>query len=83
MLDGCSDDQVGAGQDRIIGKMMLRESAFPKSKPFCQHNLLEHFGIGLIVRHPTALTVEKKSEIHSRFLLVGNSVLVFMSRILV
>src|SRR4029453_19186928 len=52
-----SDYQIGTGQDRVVSEVMLGEPALPEPKRFCQHDLVEHLGVGLIMRHAPPLTV--------------------------
>src|SRR6266511_1299296 len=68
-LNGRGNHQVGAGQEGIIGEVMLGEPALAQPECFRQSNLIEHFSVGLIMGHAPSLTVVEQSEIHVPLLL--------------
>ena len=60
------DHQIRTRQQRVIREVMLREPALPKPQPLRQLDLIEHLGVGLIVRHTPPLAVIEEPEVHSR-----------------
>src|SRR5207249_3570380 len=52
----------------IVSEVVLGKPAFPKPERFCESNLVEHLGIGLVMRHASPLTVVEQSEVHAYLL---------------
>jgi hypothetical protein len=67
-LDGRGDHEIGAGQEGIVGEVVLGEPALAKAKAFGQGDLVEHLGIGLIVGRAPPPTVVEEPKIHERLL---------------
>jgi hypothetical protein len=65
-LQAGRDHEIGAGQDRVVGEMVLGKPALAKAEALGQRDLVEHLGVRLIVRRPPALAVVEEPEIHVR-----------------
>jgi hypothetical protein len=62
-LYGRGDHQIGAGQQRVVGEVVLGEPALVEAERLGQRDLIQHLGVGL--RHGAPpLAVVEESEIH-------------------
>src|SRR6185369_2502621 len=62
--DGRGDHEVRAGQEGIIGEVVLGEPALAESQRLGQGDLVQHLVIRLVVRDAAALAVVEESEVH-------------------
>jgi hypothetical protein len=63
-LERRGDHQVGARQQRVVREVVLGEPALAEPERLGQRDLVEHLGVGLVVRDAAALTVVEEPEVH-------------------
>jgi len=63
-LYGRGDHQIGAGQQRVVGEVVLGEPALVEAERLGQRDLIQHLGVGLRMRRAAPLAVVEESEIH-------------------
>src|SRR5215471_12869006 len=62
--EGRGDEEVRAGKQGVVGEVVLGEPALLEAEGLGEHDLVQHLGVGLVMRHAASLAVIEESHVH-------------------